>query len=131
MMIRVLLSAQDISWLWLGRQTPAMRERLVVLGSLLAVALAVALLALMLHGRRRRRPRHRHHRHHRSAADAAPEGESVESKGFLRRRRRRRRREHRRLNPTLAETGGLPPIRPDEPPPPTDPGPNPGAPHAA
>jgi hypothetical protein len=27
------------------------------------------------------------------------------------RRRRRRRREHRPRNPTLAETGGLPPVR--------------------
>jgi hypothetical protein len=35
-------------------------------------------------------------------------------------RRRRRRREHRQRNPTLAETGGLPPIRSEiQPPPPT------------
>jgi hypothetical protein len=33
-----------------------------------------------------------------------------------RRRRRRRRREHRPRNPTLAETGGLPPIRTEAPP---------------
>ena len=31
-------------------------------------------------------------------------------------RRRRRRREHRNRNATLAETGGLPPVRPDDPP---------------
>jgi hypothetical protein len=32
-----------------------------------------------------------------------------------RRKLRRRRRDHRPRNPTLAETGGLPPIRPDGP----------------
>lgn len=30
-------------------------------------------------------------------------------------RRRRRRRQHRPRNPTRAETGGLPPVRPEEP----------------
>jgi hypothetical protein len=33
-----------------------------------------------------------------------------------RRKKRRRRRAHRPRNPTLAETGGLPPVRPNEPP---------------
>ncbi len=33
------------------------------------------------------------------------------------RRRRHRRREHRGRNPTLAETGGLPPVRSETPPP--------------
>jgi hypothetical protein len=31
--------------------------------------------------------------------------------------KKRRRREHRKLNPTLAETGGLPPIRTEQNPP--------------
>jgi hypothetical protein len=31
--------------------------------------------------------------------------------------KKRRRREHRKLNPTLAQTGGLPPIRTEEKPP--------------
>ena len=47
-------------------------------------------------------PRHHHHHHHRH-----------------RHRRRRRHEEFRTRNPTLAETGGLPPARPD--PPPTQP----------
>lgn len=38
--------------------------------------------------------------------------------GGGKRRRRRRRRDHRPRNPTLAETGGLPPVRTGEPPPP-------------
>lgn len=45
------------------------------------------------HGRRRHR--HGHHPPH---------------------RHRRRRQEHRPRNPTLAETGGLPPLRPEDPP---------------
>ena len=40
---------------------------------------------------------------------------SSSSKGT---RKRKRRRHHRHTNPTLAETGGLPPMRdPDQPPP--------------
>lgn len=34
---------------------------------------------------------------------------------FRKRRKRRRRHEHRPLNPTLAQTGGLPQARPDPP----------------
>ena len=41
------------------------------------------------------------------------DGEEEKSAGT---RHRRRRREHRPRNPTLAETGGLPPIRADKPP---------------
>jgi hypothetical protein len=40
---------------------------------------------------------------------------STGSSHHRRHRKRKRRREHRPRNPTLAETGGLPPIRPEEP----------------
>ncbi len=50
-----------------------------------------------------------HHRHHHHQSDGTGSGESST------RRRRRRRREHRPRNPTLAETGGLPPLRPEPP----------------
>jgi hypothetical protein len=43
-----------------------------------------------------------------SEAPAAGESDSG------RRRRKRRRREHRPRNPTLSETGGLPPLRPGD-----------------
>jgi hypothetical protein len=39
-----------------------------------------------------------------------------DASGHHHHRRRRRRREHRPRNPTLAETGGLPPARPEPPP---------------
>lgn len=38
-------------------------------------------------------------------------------KGAKKRKRRSRHREHRKHNPTLAETGGLPPLRPPNQPP--------------
>jgi hypothetical protein len=52
-------------------------------------------------------PAHSHYR--------PPAEKTGDSSGSGRRRRRRRRREHRPRNPTLAETGGLPPMRPNEP----------------
>jgi ABC-type nickel/cobalt efflux system permease component RcnA len=94
----------------------------------------------------RRHHRHKHHRNHQSKAEPeppAPElpaapgssapavvsepmdaeddlGDDDKSKTRHRHRRHRRRRhEHHRRNPTLAETGGLPPLRdPNSPPPP-------------
>ena len=39
---------------------------------------------------------------------------TVTKDGLHRRRKRRRRRDHRARNPSLSETGGLPPPRPDD-----------------
>ncbi len=39
---------------------------------------------------------------------------TVTEDGLHRRRKRRRRRDHRQRNPSLSETGGLPPPRPDD-----------------
>lgn len=54
-----------------------------------------------------------HDRHHqRHHEERTSESESDDDEGGQRRhRRKRRRREHRSRNPTLAETGGLPPPR--------------------
>lgn len=74
--------------------------------------------------------RHHHHHHHRgstkrySTAPAKPSAtdddeDSETEEGKPRHRRRRRKHNHRPRNPTLAETGGLPPLRqgdPTEPP---------------
>jgi len=98
-----------LSWKKLG---PGVRESLMVTGSLLAVTILALLWVLFM--RRKRRRRHRSHGHDHSRA-ASPEPAAVESAdaGPSRKRRkwRRRRREHRPMNPTLAETGGLPPVR--------------------
>lgn len=73
--------------------------------------------------KRRKRRRSHHHSHHRSgeedAASPAPV-EEVEAPAVVppppeRRRHRRSRHRHHARNPTLAETKGLPPVRPESP----------------
>jgi len=100
---------------WHGMNA-ATREWVILLGALALVILTAVVWAAFFRRRRRR-----HHHHHRSAG--APEPTSVAAvapargpNSAPRRRRRRRRRDHRPRNPTLAETGGLPPLRADPPP---------------
>lgn len=84
---------------------------LLILGALIALTLILVLWARFL----RRKPR----RHSSSSAPkvlvpvvrAEEEPESSEPGSKRRRKFRKRRREHRGRNPTLAETGGLPPVR--------------------
>ena len=80
----------------------------------------VALIALVLFGwvlMLRGQPHHHHHRHQHSHSKPAPTEESPRG-GFLsRRRHRQRRKKHRPVNPTLAETGGLPEPRDSKTPP--------------
>jgi hypothetical protein len=119
---------------------------LLVLGAVLTVSLVLVVWAKYL--RRSKHHSHHHHHHRRSGEDLAPvarvtsavepAGESSPNPSFppseeaaadsdestsrhhhRHRRRRIRRREHRPRNPTLAETGGLPPIRDPEMPPPS------------
>jgi hypothetical protein len=95
-------------------------EILIVLGVVLGLTLLLVLWAAYL-----RRPKRRRSNSH-SHADPVvvkvdrdeDDEESEEEKPRRRGRRRRvkvryRRREHRPTNPTLAETGGLPPPRPE------------------
>jgi type VI protein secretion system component VasK len=93
---------------------PAMRERLLIFGAMGAVSLLVVLWAIFLRRKRKRRRKH----HHSSSPASAPELRQVPMatpEPEKHHRHRRSRRRHRPRNPTLAETGGLPPIRPDEP----------------
>ncbi len=108
---------------------------------LLALGLAVILFAWARYGRRSKRREHRSHRPaivqnsirsagddatHTSADDDTEEGEDEEEEdseggadsSSSRHRKRRRRRGHRPRNPTLEETGGLPPSRANDPTPP-------------
>jgi hypothetical protein len=111
----------------LPTRVPGMaRDTLIVLIAASAVGLVLlGVLTLWVKTRRS----HRHHRHHRPRqrqAESRPtEASSVASEadgtaadadadtGTHRHRRRKRRRDHRPRNPTLAETGGLPPPRPE------------------
>ena len=95
---------------------------LVAAASCLVGLLAVLGTVLYYTRRQRRRPHHHHHhRPHReesgntSSNQTSPTAEA-QSGERERLRRRRRRRNHRPRNPTLAETGGLPPVRKDSPP---------------
>lgn len=104
------------AWRWMGL---TLKELLIVLGAVSLVSLLVFLWAIYV----RKRPRqhsHRHHHHHHSHTEPelseGLESSAAESNDEPRyRRKRRRRREHRPRNPTLAETGGLPPVRAERP----------------
>lgn len=107
----------DSSWL-----TPGLREWLIVMGALLFVSLIAAIwLAITVNRRRHHHRHHSHHHshHHSSDHSASPEsndeesgsGEQGKHRHSRHKRRRRRHREERPRNPTLAETGGLPPVR--------------------
>lgn len=105
--------------------TTLLREVMIVTGAVAAVTLVLVLWALYF------RKHRRHHTHHYSPHRHSSEVSTGDSPSVNdatgtdleastenhrpHRRRRRRRREHRPRNPTLAETGGLPPLRPDRP----------------
>jgi FtsZ-interacting cell division protein ZipA len=101
---------------WLGF---SLKELMILLGAVAIVSLILVVWAAFV---RKTPRRHSHHHHHdysareennelRSEETGSAEGEE----GRRYRRKRRRRREHRPRNPTLAETGGLPPLRADQP----------------
>lgn len=89
------------------------REVLLVLGAIITISSVLLVWAIYF----RKRRRHHSHHHHHSSTDTSASGTTTAESGqeSRRRRRRRRRREHRPRNPTLAETGGLPPARSDSP----------------
>ncbi len=97
----------------------ATRDVLIILGAVLGVTLLALVWAIFL--RRQTRRRHSHHRarHHSpesAQSPASPPDDAATLSPLKRRKRRRRSRDHRPLNPTLAETGGLPPVRTQGPP---------------
>src|SRR5256885_15970897 len=91
--------------------TPAARDRVVILGALAFVTLLVVIWAVVFRKRKPDSHSHRHSYEYPRATEGDPD-----SKAHKRRKWRRQRRPHRPLNPTLAQTGGLPPIRSNEPP---------------
>ena len=98
---------------WMGL---TLKELLILLGAVSIVTLAVFIWAAYIRKGPRRHSHHHHHHSHSSSA-SPPESPDVGANGEKRyRRKRRRRREHRPRNPTLAETGGLPPVRTEHPP---------------
>jgi FtsZ-interacting cell division protein ZipA len=90
---------------------PALREWGILLGAILVIA-TIVILWIVFSGKSRRHAARRDERRQRRRAfrRAAAEAEQRSEKSSG----RRRRRHHRPRNPTLAETGGLPPIRGDD-----------------
>lgn len=95
----------------LGKSANNPREALILIGAIFFAALVATAWVLLL----RKRRWHRRHRPHRNSAGVTPtttantgRPETVSSSTHTHRRRREK---YTRRNPTLAETGGLPPKR--------------------
>ena len=104
------------------KMLPGSMDVFIVLGAIVLVALIVFFWVLSFRKNEKRRHKH-HHRHHRKSYREQFRKGASGIRELIRQRRRQRRREHRSINPTLAQTGGLPPIRKSDtpPPPPTPP----------
>jgi hypothetical protein len=103
-----------ISWM-----PSAAREALSLFGALMLVTAVSTLLIVFL---RKRRLAHSSRHHHSSQVAQRDSFESVKQHSSAPGRQKRHRYRLRRpRNPTLAETGGLPPLRQDNPPPPPSP----------
>jgi len=100
---------------------------LIVLGVIALVALIAFfwVLSFRKDGRHRRKHHHHHHHHHRKIQREQLKKTASIIKELIwpHQHQRRHRREHRPINPTLAQTGGLPPLRKAEQPPPPPPPP--------
>lgn len=84
-----------------------LKEILLIIG--IALVLSAALFIWAAFWRKRRRASSHHH------SSAQPGGEPpAEHKRHRRRRRKSSHPDKRPRNPTLAETGGLPPLRPED-----------------
>jgi hypothetical protein len=104
-----------------GQMSSVLKERLIVLGAVMVVLLIVLAWAVLFRRKRLRAARRSDRRHRRqSFARNAAKGMS-EIKKLATENPPGRRRRHRPRNPTLAETGGLPPVREATPPPRTPP----------
>lgn len=103
-----------------GGLPPSTHETIPVIGVLVVITLALLLLAYLL--RRKRRRDQSSSPHPSLWSQIKSQRDTVATQGDQRRRKGdRHRREHRPRNPTRAETGGLPPIRSEDPPPPAPP----------
>lgn len=93
-----------------------LRQYWIFWGALLLVVVLALGWAVFIRKRNRRTPGF-HHAHHggRVGIDSSAALNGATPGGESGHRRKRRRRAHRPRNPTLAESGGLPPVREDPP----------------
>lgn len=112
----LLAQADDPPLPGFAPMSPAMRERLIVLGAMVVVVVGVLFWILVIRMKPPRRPGQARQRHPgRSVARSVAAG-LADIKRVLRSRERRSPAAPRRRNPTLAETHRLPPRRSDGPP---------------
>jgi ABC-type nickel/cobalt efflux system permease component RcnA len=97
--------------------SPLAYEFLLFFGAVVLVTLLALIWAAFLRRKRRRQHSHHHeHRHSSPSMETSMDANDADAPARPEKRRRRRHgRQHRPRNPTLAETGGLPPIRPEDP----------------
>jgi FtsZ-interacting cell division protein ZipA len=108
-----------------SRMPAGLLDFLIVIGVILLVVLIVFYWAYAVRKRKNRNRKYRQH-HHQKGIREQFQKNAGDIKELIRQRRHGRHREHRSLNPTLAQTGGLPPLREAEkpsPPPPPSPSP--------
>ena len=92
----------------------ALKVPLLILAIALGLALVIAIVILtMQRDGGPKKSRHGRSTRLSTAKPVAPGEEGASRK--KRRRHKRRRRDHRKRNPTLSETGGLPPKKEDDP----------------
>jgi len=92
--------------------SPALRERLILIGTVFLVVVAVVAGILVGRRLRRHRSRRREHSHLHNSQHQTTDGMADQKHATHRQRRHRHHHhEHRKQNPTLAEVGGLPPLR--------------------
>jgi hypothetical protein len=91
---------------------PRLYPMYALLGAL-ALSVVVAAFWAVRYTRNKKRRKHRHHHnsHSRTTATVADQRVERAAEKRVRKRWRKPRRPHRPLNPTLAQTGGLPPLR--------------------
>jgi|HubBroStandDraft_6_1064221.scaffolds.fasta_scaffold1784179_1 hypothetical protein len=92
----------------------------IIFGSLMAVAVLAFGFVYLFRKKLLRRHRHHHHRHI-TAPDSATNSRTTEQSAKKKKKWRRSGHPRRQLNPTLAQTRGLPPLRGENTPPPPAP----------
>jgi hypothetical protein len=97
----------------IGPMSPAWRDFFVMLGVMVFIIAGALIWAIFLRRKRRRRAHHFHHRRHRTSYREQLRKGATGIKQYVQERRRRHRVRYP-VNPTLAQTGGLPPVRPEE-----------------